>query len=179
MGCDIHCYIEEKREDGRWHQLGLWIKDRETGKMKEVDFFTDRCYPLFGILAGVRSCATPIDTPRGLPADLSVEVAEKYADGDEWWHDATWYDYRELISYIKGRKAGMFIVDEMTKFVEEKAEAEEEDTEAYLVLEGVQEENEEFDALKGFVAAIDDLLEKHGIYYPKFGQIRVTMWFDS
>jgi hypothetical protein len=73
MGCDIHLFVEV-RDGGAWRPVKVaW------------DMF-GRNYDLFAILAGVRNgCGfagsvtgtgfVPISEPRGLPADLSVELA--------------------------------------------------------------------------------------------------------
>lgn len=69
MGCDIHAFIEIKKE-GRW---------RFT---KELDI--DRSYWLFGNLAGVRDeSQKPIASPRGLPDDCSQAIR----DLSEQWGD--------------------------------------------------------------------------------------------
>ena len=183
MGTDIHCYVEKKREDNSgWDQLGLWIKDPETGSFKEAEFYDGRNYLLFGMLAGVRSGTEPIAALRGIPEDMSDGLVLEYGKG-EWFHDATWYDYYELADYLKGRNDAMFLVDELEKSLKTKVRDAEDDYEGeaedHFLLRGVEEEREEIEALKEFVAAIDDVLWKYSIYYPKFGQIRITMWFDS
>ncbi len=76
MGCDVHDFVE-LWDGGRW----TWMRD---------EVFTDwrngptcrplyRSYALFGLLAGVRDQDVPvIHAPRGLPADLSPELREKF-----------------------------------------------------------------------------------------------------
>lgn len=86
MGCDIHFYVE-KREGDRWVSADTWKVDPrwpdEGPSCKE--FYSDRNYNLFAILANVRNgygfagCETGegftwIADPRGLPTDLSPEL---------------------------------------------------------------------------------------------------------
>jgi len=57
MGCDIHCYIEYRREGGSWDSFGGEISP-------------GRCYDLFELLAGVRgSKEKAVVPPRGMPGD--------------------------------------------------------------------------------------------------------------
>ena len=176
MGTDIHCYIEKKREDGSgWDQLGLWTKNPETGSFEEADFYNGRCYPLFGLLAGVRSGAMPIASLRGIPEDMSDSVCLKYGDGS-YFHDPTWYDYHEIATYLRGYKAAMPMMGWLEDFVKGNSDSPEE---GECVLRDVEEEKEQFAALVGFMDLVDELLFKYNIYFPKPGQIRITMWFDS
>ena len=85
MGCDIHSYVEV-RKNGRWECQG-WNP------------FDDwRNYGIFGFLADVRNYShSPVITePRGLPADVSAEVLEE-SDGDA--HTASWLTIAELLGY--------------------------------------------------------------------------------
>lgn len=65
MGCDIHAFLEYRREGGGWRGWG-------------GQFRLDRNYAVFGMLAQVR--CTPVDgyQPRGRPSDMGFEV--KHAD---------------------------------------------------------------------------------------------------
>lgn len=86
MGCDIHSYVEVRR-DGRWY-------------CDYVDPFGDmRNYAVFGFLADVRnySHSPVIAEPRGLPADVSHEIYEEWFDGG--YHSASWLAIEELLSY--------------------------------------------------------------------------------
>lgn len=58
MGCDIHPYLEFKK-NGEWYYLG--------------EYHIWRNYLIFGILAGVREeNVERISDPRGYPADISA-----------------------------------------------------------------------------------------------------------
>lgn len=89
MGCDIHSYVEQLDAEGRWQNVDTAAP------------FDWRSYSVFGFLADVRnySAVTPIDEPRGLPDDLSPDVAEAwdYWRGDA--HSATWLTVHELAAF--------------------------------------------------------------------------------
>lgn len=93
MGCDIHCYIEQKINN-KYEAVELC----HEGKL--VEFYDDRHYKLFGLLANVRDDGC-ICLPRGIPDDISSEIKQII---DDWWgigHSHTWYMMDELIQYQK------------------------------------------------------------------------------
>ena len=117
MSCDIHAYVEVRRE-GKWEYIPIesdwqknWRKrylEDEDGGIAELDI--GRNYDLFAILAGVRNgrgfagCDTgdgfnPISKPKGLPEDVSPEVARK---SEEWGvdgHSHSWHTLADLLAY--------------------------------------------------------------------------------
>lgn len=114
MGCDIHFYVEVKKDD-KW-----MFYDREAKYVKEVDedgyrwknddwcespMYVGRNYNLFSILADVRNgrgfagCDTgdgfvPIGPPRGVPNDVSPEVTKEYVCvlGSDEYHTQETFD---------------------------------------------------------------------------------------
>lgn len=89
MGCDIHTYVERQTAPGHWECV------------EDVKPFDQRNYGIFGFLADVRnySAIPPIAEPRGLPRDLSQQVA---AENEYWGYDAhshTWLSARELADF--------------------------------------------------------------------------------
>lgn len=104
IGCDCHIHCEYKDEAG-WHNCDNHIWDDVTNKYEFEDIYWGRNYDLFGVLAGVRSNEFPmIDSPRGLPKDISPKTKE-YAD--EWKGDGHSYSYltlKELIGWKKKMK---------------------------------------------------------------------------
>jgi hypothetical protein len=88
MGCDIHDFIEV-RQDGEW-------KYRSPGPFQE-----GRSCALFGWLADVRnySAVPPLDQPRGLPSDLSGEVAKEHEEWGPDAHSASWLMLSQLASF--------------------------------------------------------------------------------
>jgi hypothetical protein len=108
MGCDIHCYVEVKKNE-------KWEANTEKVFLNEPPFhingITDikfkphpriyRNYNLFSELANVRNYnkIPYIDQPRGLPSDVSEEV-EKISDN--WGTDGHSHSYltlSELLSW--------------------------------------------------------------------------------
>src|ERR1700675_1399347 len=81
MGCDIHLY-REKQIEGKWVAADKWQKseydeeDENTIVVHYEDqFFHDRNYQLFGLLAkGVRSEHELSFVARGLPQDACKEI---------------------------------------------------------------------------------------------------------
>lgn len=98
MGTDIFDFVERLEDDGSWRCVA-----------EELYFGADRCYALFGILAGVRSGGIqPIVPPRGLPTHLVDEFsahpylsdrADSYQEFLEDYHSASWLMLSELISF--------------------------------------------------------------------------------
>ncbi len=93
MGCDIHGFVEIKRND-KW-------------KLSDVEIPEDRSYDTFAILAGVRNYvnAIPISEPKGLPEDLSeesknddnIQHLEYWQEGDG--HSFSWLTLKEILDY--------------------------------------------------------------------------------
>lgn len=97
MGTDIHFFVEQRNENGRWQAASSEGVDR-----------VGRNYTLFGLLADVRNgrgfagCdigdrVEPLFANRGIPNDLSPEVL---AEHDSWGgydiHSHTWASLQEL-----------------------------------------------------------------------------------
>lgn len=98
MGCDIHLY-KEKQVDGKWVSADQWVEydDGDDDKGVEVPWenrFTTRNYQLFGLLSkGVRHESPFSFAPRGLPFDVSKEVA---AESERWDGDGHSHSYLYL-----------------------------------------------------------------------------------
>jgi len=103
MGCNIHAYIEIKKEDN-WDSLSEPIfkldhyDKKAPGETHTVTPFKYRNYGLFGFLADVRnySCIPPIVTRRGVPESPSMEFAREYERGR---HSFSWIAASELLSF--------------------------------------------------------------------------------
>lgn len=163
MGCDIYLYVEHyNKESKRWENLFLYKKSSE-GEFLPVDIYDGRDYDLFGLLAGVRSIIDPFVFPRGVPDDMSCEVSKAYGDG-QYYHTPTWYDYCELQAY---ERMMVNSCKEIAKFDDDVEYDDEDDT------------NSLRKRLDGFMNDIEKVLNAYDIYYPKPGDIRIVMWFDS
>ena len=109
-----------------------------------------------------RSYIDALVDERGVPDDLSPETHERYycfdEDGEDcspYWHNATWYDMAELRAYCDSAKIKAY----------------DDETEA-----GFTPLSERF---KQFVYGIQEVLDHYWIYYPRPGDARVVLWFDS
>lgn len=107
MGTDIHFFVEAREStQAPWLSVDKWTEEDGYKRVSYLDsFYSDRCYDLFSILAGVRngygfagvstgSGFVPMGEPRGWPKDLSEELAEQEID-----HSASWWTLRDLMDY--------------------------------------------------------------------------------
>ena len=108
MGCDIHIHTEVLRSGKWWWMDKHWL-DPFDMRMDHEEIWEGRNYVLFEILAGVRAGYgsreyEQIADRRGLPSDLSAEVA-KLAEG--WRNDGhshSWLSLHDLEAYAEGKK---------------------------------------------------------------------------
>lgn len=117
MGCDIHVYVEVKKDEiWHWHKPLISnsnydndrpIDDYNTPE-KEEDGYDGRNYNLFGILANVRNGRgfaglrtgdgfNPIATPKGIPSDVDPEIL---AEIDDWGSDGHSHSYLTLAEIL-------------------------------------------------------------------------------
>lgn len=96
MGCDIHLYVELKHEvDGS--DEGEWVL-----AMSEAATYRHRWSPTFAVLSGLDAedfGVTPIAPARGLPEDVSAEVARRAARRAKDAHTHSWLTLAEVIAY--------------------------------------------------------------------------------
>lgn len=188
MGCDIHVFCERyNKESKRWENLSLYKKN-EGGTFKEVNVYDGRDYQLFGLLAGVRSIINPFVIPRGIPDDLSCEVSKKYGDG-EYYHTSTWYDYCELNAYeymmcdsCKEIKKRDQKIDELEIQIKNMSQFIPHDEDTGYFDDDIEYEDEGsklYERFEGFMDCIRSVLNAYDMWYPKPGEIRIVMWFDS
>lgn len=121
MGCDIHM-VAEHRKDGRWtrvlppeHAWDPWLVEQNWLDDARQEWFHNRNYALFGVLAGVRGDGPPIAEPRGLPGDVGEEVRAMIdndgRDSDVYWlgdHSFSWLTLDEILAYDWDRPAGYY-----------------------------------------------------------------------
>ncbi len=117
MGCDIHMYVEYKKD--------LPVKDSDKREIKWIsgDYFKpnpfcgvfddekeysrlelhgNRNYSLFSTLAGVRDYTdkiTPVSEPKGSPEDCCEYVNKEKEDWDGDGHTHSWLTLKELKDY--------------------------------------------------------------------------------
>lgn len=108
MGCDIHLYVEVKK-DGKWVSADTWETDDGWTDVTK-HFYSGRNYDLFAMLANVRNgrgfagCDTgdgfnPISEPKGLPEDVSPEVKKLSEQWDADGHSHSHLTVQELLDY--------------------------------------------------------------------------------
>src|SRR5678815_1280107 len=126
MGCDIHPAIEYRDKYGEWHyhrpkaecpyyyeyayeagtskiiyptdEKGEKIRSRwDSCKYRLPEFFTNRDYNVFALLADVRNdgAIIPIQTGRGLPHDITQLARAQMSDE----HTPGWVSLKELKEY--------------------------------------------------------------------------------
>lgn len=143
MGCDIHCYAEEKstiKGIEKWRFAShlkmnhYYDPENPEGEKKYelVDIYDGRNYSLFAILAGVRNgsgfagCDTgdpvkPISEPKGLPSDVS-DILKKESDSwDSDGHSHSYFTLKELKDFDwsqKIRHRGFVNPEEYKSFME-------------------------------------------------------------
>lgn len=98
MGCDIHVN-GEKRDGDKWVAVELPMRDTHGGYKEKP--FGSRQYSKFGFMADVRnySSVAPIDQPRGVPDDASVETKADYEGWISDAHSASWLSVAEMEDY--------------------------------------------------------------------------------
>lgn len=100
------CYgYSVEDEHGEWNEVECHGDDtcpRCFGHKRGIDWYHNRNYELFGILAGVRRPDMPmIAPPRGAPADISFAVLS----ANSWDHTPSWVTVREVLEYDWDRSA--------------------------------------------------------------------------
>lgn len=98
MGCDIHMYIERRRnKDADWELDPNHTKD-EDGCLRSVDA-AGRWYGLFARIAGVRGLERDYGIkPRDLPKDVTPAI-EEYSN--RWGHDGHSHSWLTLDEFVK------------------------------------------------------------------------------
>ena len=87
MGCDIHAYLEVKKED-KW----VYINDIDIS----------RNYDLFARLANVRNYRgiEPISEPRGMPKHMSKDIFDHYEEYKMDYHSFSYLYLEEMIDCL-------------------------------------------------------------------------------
>jgi len=103
MGCDIHIFVERKKNDKWVHYTGkhfssVWGHAKEE---KDNSPFDWRSYSMYGFLAGVRhSYIKPIKEPiYTIPDDTSEYVKKEFERWDGDGHSHSFLTARELLEF--------------------------------------------------------------------------------
>jgi len=108
MGCDIHPAVERMNEDGSWEVVmpvdddNRYAKYRQPGEPSTCQWTFGRDYDSFALMANVRNYGNtaPIAEPRGLPKDVTPEVAEELPDDGDL-HSHSWLMLPEILEVLK------------------------------------------------------------------------------
>lgn len=106
-GCmyETKCYgYTREGADGEWEEVECSGADcpRCHGHKAGAQWYHNRNYELFGILAGVRRSDLPkIAETRGVPADVTAETLSAAS----WDHTPSWLTVAEVLAYDWNRKA--------------------------------------------------------------------------
>jgi hypothetical protein len=100
MGCDIHGYIEVKKNDLRFHgfvEVQKYASWDDWDMAFDIKAILGRNYGMFGLLFGVRDDVfSPVAKSRGLPENVSDEVkAASQAWGVDG-HSHSWITIQEI-----------------------------------------------------------------------------------
>lgn len=111
MGCDIHTFVETRKNktepwkfSGEIFDNGYYRKDdkiSEWNEPKTHHFYDGRNYFLFAVLADVRNKykVNPIKEPLGLPVDTSDEIKKENDDWGSDGHSHTYFPLKELVNF--------------------------------------------------------------------------------
>lgn len=105
MGCDIHMYVEYTRDAYKGWHCGDYFHKRDPYNDKEdasrIELYDDRNYPLFAVLANVRNNGDYqcIDSPRGLPEDVTPYVKSEYESWGIDAHSCSYLTLREIYEF--------------------------------------------------------------------------------
>lgn len=171
IGVDITCYVELRDNDNGWHIAPVKVENKyaynDSDKWTLAQPWHGRDYELFDILT---DGPINIDSPRGLPSDVSDEVkAERNRFRDEGLdfglslscdsaYNDTYFTLFELKLALKNRK-------KFPKHYKYKDECGNK----------IKEEGPHR-SLKGFVTAISNFADLCGYYDST--DVRVILWLD-
>lgn len=181
-GADIHIHCEY-RKDGVWHNCDNFEWNYETGRYEFAPIYWFRNYDLFGVLAGVRSAdVIPIDSPRGLPEDMSLKTKEMANVDKDWTHSHSYLTLRELLKWRDRRKREWKklkkkygVTHEMNSYGGDYIR----DDNGYITFKY------EKSLLNYLIRKLKDKMDDHVFcfskddYYDKGDDFRIVFWFDS
>lgn len=174
MSSYLYCYIEKHDEKtNQWENLSLYRKVDD--KFEPVNVYGASASACGDLICGndFRGNVDCIIHPRGIPSDLSPEVKEAWGDGN-WYNGETWYDYCELDAYRSAIEKFAKRILEIAR--QDKEDTYDEDSNGYWNNVLCDEYEKQIDGFVGFMNCIDEVLNKHHIWYPKYGQIRIVVW---
>jgi len=200
MGCDIHVYLEKKtviNNISKWINIDYWQLnpyydgiDKHEQQYEHVSVFRGRNYELFNILAGVRGGGDGmIDSPRGLPEDVSEVTKKESEKWDSDGHSHSHFTLLELRAFLEQnpstRYGGMVKPEDAEKI--DKGEGTPNSWAGWVsdTLGWDYREWDEPSPLNGVVKKIDERFREEFYIYDdknhpeKENSIRIVFWFDN
>jgi hypothetical protein len=180
MGCDIHLFVEERVDNGKWEYV------------QEID--VNRNYDLFGFLAGVRDDNNLQHFPRkGFPNDASKTVIGQYDEWDLNGHSHSWLTLEELQTVnwddekATIKQSGVVRNDDWDKFQESVKSGKPDYWFSYsAAVVGKGAENFSYHEWEcPLKEQFDEFIEGVVKYLPKIcettnpNDIRIVFWFDN
>lgn len=107
MGCDIHMYVEYKKNNSdKWESGDFYrenpyrdYEDENDDKYSVVELHGDRNYGLFSTLAGVRDytgMVVPVSEPKGFPEDACDFVNKEFEEQEGDAHTPSFLTLKEI-----------------------------------------------------------------------------------
>ena len=155
MGCDIHGWVEVKKDYLDW-----W-----DGVIR-IDRLVERNYVMFACLANVRNYdeVKPISDPRGIPSDVSDEAKKDIEGWGEDGHSHSWLTWKEIKEYDWSNN----------KYYEHRV--------IEFTRNGIKEVEPEWKPMKEAISSgwelLFDLMERLAKDYGD-ENVRLVFWFDN
>lgn len=192
MGCDIHMFTE-KRVGNRWETADFFhYEPNAKGEMEltRLEFMGNRNYRLFARLAGIRNGygIEPIDTPRGVPKDLSEYVQGWYDVEHDWTFGHSYLTLRDILEFkpTEDLPSGGYTTQENANMIEAGL-----DPSNFLIYEEPEgdhnvyiEFQEKDEAFEWFIEKLKERVEDiwwEFAYHPEeyLDNFRLVFWFDN
>jgi len=155
MGCDIHGWVEIKKDYSDWWDGVI-----------QIDWLVERNYTMFACLANVRNYdnVKPISEPKGIPEDVSDEANEDIEGWGVNGHSHSWLAWKEIKEYDwNNNKYYEHRVVEFTK-------------------DGIKEVEPKWKPMKEAISSdwklLFDLMERLAKDYGD-ENVRLVFWFDN
>lgn len=203
MGTDIFMHVEYKLDEKNQWLCGDYFvlspSGQTTPEYNLVEFFGNRNYTLFAVLANVRNYGNTeyIDEPRGLPADVSDFVKDDYERSEFISHSHSYVTLQELIDFHKQghplKRSGVISPEAQRQLDAgilpdswcqgtnqvgwERREWEEENNVLVPLIEKLKERADELNLIYGFYWNSGNV-ESRKLAYEKSANIRIVFWFD-
>lgn len=207
MGCDIHMYVEYKKElpikdskerEEKW-LCGDYFKYNpykdifdDEKEFERMELLGHRNYSLFATLAGVRDYSelvTPVSKPKGFPSDCCDYVNEEKKQWDGDAHTHSWLTLKEIKKYQasspKLPRSGLLSPIDLIEFdkngTHPQSWCQGTNMEGFERREWVEENNTLLPLIEVLQARAKELLQYEWQEYDVKNdeKVRIVFWFDN